>query len=176
MQVNNSGNTSGGGHDEAYHSERNTLLNEVESLKHDLRLVVCYPVIGANYAKHEDLYKAIVNNPQNQLHSDTDVIVDMENQINANSARIGVLTTQNQSFQNSLGKLEQANIDVRNKEMVRIYFYTCFGRPLLCLCHQNSNFLILSCLVFAAFFSIYERSNWYSSKTTVLCLLKFAKI
>lgn len=82
--------------------------NEIENLNKKISLLVCYPVIGEDYEAASNEYKNIINDRRFQSNDDNngDVINEMEQQLKANTTRIGILEKQNGSLRNTLQKFD----------------------------------------------------------------------
>ena len=87
--------------------------NEIENLNRKISLLVCYPVIGEDYEAASNEYKNIINDRRFNSNDDNDddVINEMEQQLKANTTRIGILEKQNSSLRNTLQKFDSRGFE-----------------------------------------------------------------
>lgn len=86
---------------------------QIDELNKQMRLLVCYPVIGDDYQNIAEQYKEAVDDGRRRFHSNIndadsdDVIGEMERQMEANAARIDILKKQNDSLESTLLKFDE---------------------------------------------------------------------
>jgi len=81
--------------------------NTIEELHKKLNLLVCYPVMGEDYRTVEGEYTTALDEGRRYSeNNESDVILDMERQLKANTSRIAILEKQNGSLRNTLMKLD----------------------------------------------------------------------